>query len=157
MQVDEQKRKKQEEYFAEICYFAKSKESWLPNNRDSNLNRTELRLISEIIAAQYGGERVISTQLAKRIGVTRSAVSQIVANLEKAGVLCRVPSPTDKKIAYVEIADGAIKKYGEALDCVLSFLGETVEEFGEENFLQMCKLFRQFVDVVNEKKKKINE
>lgn len=157
MKIEEMKRVKQEKYFAEMCFLMQTKDNILPTNRGSKLNRTELRLLSEIVAAQYEGERVISTQLAKRLGVTRSAVSQMVANLEEEGIVRRVPSPTDKKIAYIEIAEGALEEYGEELDSALSLLGDAVEEFGEEKFNQMCGLFREFVGVAQKQiKKKAN-
>lgn len=154
MKKEETKRVKQEKYFAEMCFLLQTKDNLLPTNRESKLNRTELRLLSEVVAAQYQGERMISTQLAKRLGVTRSAVSQIVANLEEEGIVRRVSSPTDKKIAYIEIAEGALEKYGEELDGVLSLLGDAVEEFGEEKFNQMCGLFREFVYVAQKQMKK---
>lgn len=154
MKKEETKRVKQEKYFGEMCFLLQTKDNLLPTNRESKLNRTELRLLSEVVAAQYQGERMISTQLAKRLGVTRSAVSQIVANLEEEGIVRRVSSPTDKKIAYIEIAEGALEKYGEELDGVLSLLGDAVEEFGEEKFNQMCGLFREFVYVAQKQMKK---
>jgi DNA-binding MarR family transcriptional regulator len=154
MNYDAEKRRKQEKYFAEICFFMKVKDNLLPNDRKALFNRTELRLLSEVVAAQYEGERVISTQLAKRIGVTRSAVSQMVANLEEKGVLRRVASPVDKKIAYVEVAEEALETYGEELSEALAFLGDVVEEFGEDNFAQMCKLFREFVGIMEKRAKK---
>ena len=147
----EDRRKKQERYFAEFCFLMKAKDGLLPVQGESKLNRTELRLISEVISTQYEGGHVISTQLAKRIGVTRSAVSQMVARLEEQGVLRRVDAPNDRKIAYVEIADGALQKYGEELNRALEVMEEIVTQFGEENFEQMCALFRGFVDVVEGK------
>lgn len=147
----QEQRNKRERYFAEICFLMKTKDEMLPTRKESKLNRTELRLISEVISAQYAGEHVISTQLAKRIGITRSAVSQIVANLETEGILRRVSAPNDRKIAYVEIADGALEKYGEELDRALCTLEEIIGEFGEEKFEQMCALFHEFVSTVEDK------
>ena len=40
-----------------------------------SLNSTEMQMVREIIAAKETGNRVISSQLAKKLGVTRSAVS----------------------------------------------------------------------------------
>ena len=145
------RKEKRERYFAELCSLMKTKDGLMPTRQESKLNRTELRLISEVISAQYAGEHVISTQLAKRIGVTRSAVSQIVVHLEEEGVLRRVPAPDDRKIAYVEIAEDALEKYGDELDRALSALEEIIEEFGEDKFEQMCTLFHSFVNTVEGK------
>ena len=139
---------------AKIFALIKKREELMLVDKTSPFNNTELRIISEIFVAKTSGARLISTQLAKRIGVTRSAISQMVASLEERGVLRRVASPIDKKIAYVEIADGALEQYGDALDETLIFLGELVEEFGEEKFDEMCALFHGFVGVL---KKRIHE
>ena len=56
-------------------------------SKKKTLNGTELRLLSEVIYANSKGERLISTRLAKRLNVTRSAISQIVNNLEKRGIV----------------------------------------------------------------------
>ncbi|MFQ7077253.1 MAG: MarR family transcriptional regulator [Christensenellaceae bacterium] len=49
-------------------------------------------LLGEVILAGYDGKRIISTQLVARLGVTRSAVSQMVNKLEARGIVRRVPT-----------------------------------------------------------------
>lgn len=41
------------------------------------------------------------TALAAKMGVTKQAVGQVVAELEQAGVLCRVPDPSDGRAKLV--------------------------------------------------------
>lgn len=154
MTSKEMQRKKKEKYFSDMCFLMKTKDTLLPGTNSAGFNRTELRLINEIVVAQYEGERVISTQLAKRIGVTRSAVSQMVAHLEEEGILRRVPSVKDKKIAYVEITEGAWEKYSDALNETLNILGAAVEELGEDTFQDMCENFRRFVEILHKHAKK---
>lgn len=48
-------------------------------------NNTEMRLIGTIILNDECGKKLISTQIADNLGITRSAVSQIVNKLEKKG------------------------------------------------------------------------
>ena len=92
-------KEKQEQCFVEMCRFLKTKSDVFPSDRGGEFNRTELRLLNEVVSAQYQNEHIISTQLAKRIGVTRSSVAQMVADLERRNVLRRLPAEDNKKIA----------------------------------------------------------
>ena len=56
----------------EICVFEQT----------HSLNNTEMQMMREVVAAEETGGRIISSQLAKKLGVTRSAVSQMVHKLE---------------------------------------------------------------------------
>lgn len=148
---------KNEEYLAKIFAMLRQRDDMIIVDKKTRFNKTELRLISEIVSAKTTGERVISTQLAKRLGVTRSAISQIVNRLETQGVLKRVASPTDKKIAYVELSEGVYETYGKDISCCLRFIGALVEEFGEERFYQMVDLFDEFIDLAAQKMTKIKK
>ena len=94
--------------------------------RHEKYNNTEIRLMNEIVYATSSGERLISTQLASRLGVTRSAISQIVAKLEKEGVLQRVDDDVDKKIAYVELTDKSMNTYKGIVEKYSAFVGRVI-------------------------------
>ena len=72
------------------------------------LNNTEMQMVREIIAAKKSGRRLISSRLAKSLGITRSAVSQMVNKLESKDIVCRVPDTKDRKIAYIELSEKAL-------------------------------------------------
>lgn len=120
--------------------------------KKTRFNGTEIRLISEILNAKYIGKRLISTQLAKRLDVTRSAISQIVNRLEKQGVLKRVADEVDRKIAYIELTDEAFEAYKEDLALYVNAVGRIVEKFGVKRFEEMCALFNEFYNLVEVEK-----
>ena len=120
-----------------------------------HFNNTEMRLINEVLEADYEGQRLISTQLAKRLGVTRSAVSQIVNKLEKQGVIVRTADEVDRKIAYIELSDTSAKAYQTELKYCLDFVDKTVEKFGEEKLKKLCDLSSEFLALVEETKKEM--
>ena len=64
----------------------------LPAN--ANLTQTEFRLIREIVVEREAGNQIISSEIARRLNITRSAVSQLVTKLEKRGIVKRMASPT---------------------------------------------------------------
>ena len=137
--------RKNEEYLAKVFALIRSRDEIAFADTKTHFNKTELRLINEVIAANTAGKRVISTQLAKRLGVTRSAISQIVNRLEARGVITRVSSEHDKKIAYIELSNEILAQYGEDIEKSKRFVGALVEEFGEENFNKLCELTEAFV------------
>ncbi len=130
-------------------------ETLVLSDRKTRFNSTELRLLSEIMTAKNTGKRLISTQLAKNIGVTRSAVSQMVNRLEGQGVVKRVADDVDRKIAYIELTDLALETYHADLDVYVNFINRIVEKFGEERFEAMLGMFDEFYALVNEEKIKI--
>lgn len=126
-------------------------------DKKTRFNGTEIRLIGEILSAKYAGKRMISTQLAQTLGVTRSAISQIVNRLEAQGIVKRVADEVDRKIAYIELTDESLKAYGEDLKIYVEFTGKIVKKFGENRFEKMCELFDEFSNLVETEKRKIAE
>ena len=112
----------------------------------TGLSYTEICVLNEIITANCRGERLISTEIAKILRLTRSAVSQTVKDMEERGLVKRLPDAIDKKIAYVELADGVLDTYDGILRGSFSFVGKVVEAFGEERFYAMCDDFESFID-----------
>ncbi len=130
------------------AYFAllRRKEEMTFADKKTYFNDTELRLIAEVLAAAYEGKRLISTQLAKLLGVTRSAISQIVNRLESEGVVKRVPDEVDRKIAYIEITKESLTRYHEDVEVGASFLERVAERFGEEKFDELYSLLNEYLD-----------
>jgi len=142
--VMEMHENENEEYLCRIFAMLKKVEKFSALKEKTELNNTELRLISEIIFEKQQGRRLISTQLAKRLHVTRSAISQIVNNLEKRGVIQRVAAEDDRKIAYIELTDNAMDIYRKAKQAGVDFVGKFLKEFGKENLDQLLALTDSF-------------
>ncbi len=138
---------KEETYLAKIFSLLKARNRIIFHDEKTHYNDTELRLISEIVSAMYEGKRLISTQLADLLGLTRSAISQIVNRLEEKGVLQRVADEVDRKIAYIQLADGVLETYSKDLEICFCFLHELVGKFGEERFFRMCDDFEKFISL----------
>ena len=144
---------KNKEYTAEekrdlhlTMMFSLMKKRAMAVSTDARFNNTEIRLLAEILSAHYEGKRLISTQLADLLGITRSAVSQIVNNLEKENVVKRVADDVDRKIAYIEVTDTAFDLYRNDLENCKDYVGQLVERFGEDKFYQLCDLFDEFME-----------
>ena len=150
---NERKVQLSEEYLSRFFSVLRRREELTLTSEDSPYNNTELCVISEICAAKSQGQRLISTQLAKRLGVTRSAISQIVNRLESRGVVKRVDDDVDRKIAYVEITDEFQGSCEDMVAQAVENANKIIKKFGEEKFERMCKQYEEFIAVV----KKITE
>lgn len=140
----EEKRK----HALKIFDMIKKRESIVITDRKTRFSETEIRLMSELYLAKVEKRQVISSQLAKRLGLTRAAVSQIVQKLERERMVVRTPAPDDKKIAYVDLTQEAINAYRRDEEIFTEFIGTIVEKFGETRFETMYALYTEFVDLV---------
>lgn len=149
-----QKTQANEKYLNAVFSMMKKKEGIMVADKKTRFNDTELRLISEVLSAKQGGNRLISTQLATKLGVTRSAISQIVNRLEETGVLKRVPDAVDRKIAYIEVTEETMDSYRADMKTCGDFVGRVVERFGDEKFKQMKCLLEEFIDMMEEERQR---
>ena len=117
-----------------------------PFGQTKALSNTEMHMMREIVEASESGTRVISSQLAKKLGVTRSAVSQIVNKLENNNVVRRVPDKKDRKIAYIELSDFARGIFEEMKKRFALFLGKVVEKLGERRVEEFIGCANEFLD-----------
>lgn len=151
--MSEKKMQKNEKYLNALFALLKKRDNVIISDRKTHYNDTEIRLLTEVIMAKERGERLISTQIAKILGVTRSAISQVVNRLEKEGIVRRVADDVDRKIAYVEVTDGTLALYEEDKKVCLNFIARVVNKVGEDKFDTLCTLFDEFMDAVEEEKK----
>lgn len=116
----------------------------------SELSKTEFRLLQEVLSEQKRGNSVISSELARRLGVTRSAVSQIITRLEKKDIVKRIPSQTDRKTAYICLSDYVAREVELRCKRANECMERVAAAFGEERF-------RTFLGEVDEIAKKFKE
>lgn len=126
-------------------------------DKKTRYNNSESLMVKKIIEANAGGERLISSELAKRLGVTRSAISQMVKKLEENGTLRRVPDKFDKKIAYIELSDDALKIYECMRDETEYLYSQLIERIGEQEVADFLHTANRFLDVVEEIKSEYAE
>ena len=153
--VKETTNQSAENYLKEIFTLVRKVETLTTADKKTLFNNTEFRMLGEIICAKYAGKRVISTQLAQILGVTRSAISQMVSRLEEQGVVKRVPDGVDRKIAYVELTEKTYETYRKDLEVYVNFVDRLVEKFGAERFHTMTPLVDEFCGLAMEEKSNI--
>ena len=152
--AEKQKKKgtKKDENFNMLFALTRRMANMNVSKKNMLFNDTEMRLIGELINAQMHGKQIISTQIAKSLGITRSAVSQIVDRLENQNIVKRVADKVDRKIAYVELTEEGSKLCKNEAKVYMNRVNMLIEKFGEENFKEMCALFHSFCDLVETEK-----
>ena len=141
-------KEQNEEYLRRIFSMMKKTEGLMDISAKQDLNTTEFRLVSEIVLAEVENRRLISTQLATRLGVTRSAISQMVNKLEGDGIIRRVPDEVDRKIAYVELTETAHEHFTNDLEKYEKFVAQVIARFGVARMEKLLALSDEFVSVV---------
>ena len=144
------KERANERYLHDIFMMVRRRDAFIVAQKNSQFSDTELRMLSEILAAKHKGERLISTKIADRLGITRSAVSQIVGKLEQDGAVRRVPDAVDRKIAYVELTDEIMEKYKDVVDDYVNFIGMIVARMGVNKMDKFLSLATDFYAAVEE-------
>lgn len=115
----------------------------------SKLSRTEFRLLREVVMEEEEkGKSIISSELARRLGITRSAISQIVTKLEMKGIVKRVDSPTDRKIAYIRLSDSSLTVFEEQCKEANAIMERVVELVGEEKMNAFFHAYEAVGDAV---------
>ena len=110
----------------------------------AKLSRTEFRLLREVVMEEEKGRSIISSELARRLGITRSAISQIVTKLEMKGIVKRVDSPTDRKIAYIRLSDNTISVFEDQCKEANGIMSRVVELLGEDKMKAFFAQYEEF-------------
>lgn len=137
-----------ETYLGKIQNMTRTMQNVVFVRRKKSFNNSEMRMLEEIVAADKKGERLISTELADKVGVTRSAISQMVNRLSAKGLVKRVPDDVDKKIAYIELDGKAKEMYLAQRKKMGEVVNKVINDFGVDKANQMIKLVEEFSDSV---------
>lgn len=140
----------QGKHLSQIFQMLRKRDEIFVMEKKGRFNKTEIRLLSEVATAKAAGKPIISTQLASRLGITRSAVSQIVNRLEEQGVLRRVAADDDKKIAYVEIDENVTATYKNEIEKCHDVVEAVVKDYGEKKFEQLSALYTEFMELMSQ-------
>ena len=136
------------EYLIKLIQAAKDMERLQLFVGKVKLSKTEFRMLREIVIEREKGKDIISSELARRLGVTRSAVSQIVAKMEERGIVERASSPTDRKIAYVRLSAEAAAAFKEQCREANELIERVVSTYGTQKMDALLAAYDEFYHVL---------
>jgi DNA-binding MarR family transcriptional regulator len=73
--------------------------------RNSGLTPQRYLLLLMVKGARDGSERSTVTELAERLQLAQSTVTELVSRAEETGLLAREQSATDARVAYLRLTD----------------------------------------------------
>lgn len=145
------------DYLIRLFRIAKEMEGIDLFNNSANFSKTEFRMLREIVLEGEKNQKIISSELARRLGVTRSAISQIVTKMEEKNIVKRVDSPTDRKIAYIELSDQTAVLFEEQLKQANAVFKRVMEEYGENNIENLFAMWDEFIEIFSRVRKESGE
>ena len=145
------------DYVAEFIQLLRKVEGLDLFPETAKLSKTEFRILREILEENEKGKGIISSELARRIGITRSAISQIVNKMEKRGIVKRVPAPNDKKIAYIQLSESTRGVYEEQCKQAGDMLKKIVAVYGKDNMEQFIASCNNLIDAFKTVKTEMKE
>lgn len=119
----------------------------LDGDEFNDLYETEiitLRIISRNLEL---GNRMTVSDISELVGVTKSAVSQIISSLEDKGYIYKVKSDEDKRRMYLALTERG-EKIAEAINGLYNRrLNYIRKNFGEEEFDEFVRLFIKYIEL----------
>lgn len=114
----------------------------------AKISRTEQRLVREVVSENARGKDIISSELARRLGVTRSAVSQLVTKLEEQDIVARTAAPDDRKIAYIRLSDRAMAEFEARCEALNELLASCAAQFGKDRMQRLTVDAADFIALI---------
>ncbi len=145
------------EYLIKLFQIIKDMENVSLFRERAKLSKTEFALLREIVMEGENGRKIISSELARRLGITRSAVSQLVTKMEKEGVVKRVASPTDRKIAYIQLSDESVAVFEEQCKEANDIMQHVVDKMGEDRIRELIATYDEFFAALTQVQKEVKE
>jgi DNA-binding MarR family transcriptional regulator len=85
------------------------------------------------------------TELAERAGITKQAVGEAVADLERLGYVDRVPDPADGRAKIIRLTEAGREAQSFGFDVMQGIERRWAEQHGEERMTGMRDLLEQVV------------
>ena len=84
--------------------------------RDCGITPRWYLLLLLIKGAPDLSERSTVTELAERLHLAQSSVTELVARAEQAGLVTRIPSTDDARVVYLKLTDDGERRFADAFE-----------------------------------------
>jgi DNA-binding MarR family transcriptional regulator len=86
------------------------------------------------------------TELAERAGITKQAVGEVVADLERLGYVHRVPDPADGRAKIIRLTDAGQQAQAQGHRTLAEIEQRWAERYGEDRLRAMRELLERVVE-----------
>lgn len=120
---------------------------------ENKLSCSELNLLGIICESGKNDKKINVTELANLLKITKSATSQLVAKLEKKGLVKKKISIFDKKINYITLADGVMEEYEKSQKEYNEIVRKVHEKLGENDIKELSRLLDKLSGIIRDIRK----
>lgn len=113
-----------------------------------NISCSELSVLKVLCESEKENKKMNVTELAALLKMSKSAVSQLIAKLEKKGFVKRKMNLFDKKINYISTSDDARNSYEHNQKKYSEVVNQVVEQMGEEDSKELSRLLQKLSDII---------
>ncbi len=118
---------------------------------NNKINMTELIIMNEIVNNTFDPtDNVKISDLKKYLSISKGAISQNLASLEKKGYIKRTIDESNRRNVIVTLTDEGREIMNEHYSQFSERLEKIVSRLGEENVKQMIKIVDQMTEISNE-------
>jgi len=111
---------------------------------------SEIMMLKKIKLNCYETEGVTISTLSKLLEVSKSAVSQMVNNLEDKGYIERINTKNDRRLVYVRLTVSGEQCLAKELQSLLQKMDEMFDGMGEEETEDLLRLLEKLYSIVSE-------
>lgn len=90
------------------------------------------------------GRRLTLNELRNEMNVTAANVTYLIDQLEKEGLVIRIPFPADRRVTHVELTPSGIDACEKLVPAMADFMEEMSAGFSAEEKLLLCDLLQRF-------------
>ncbi len=102
-------------------------------------------------------DAVRNIDLAEQFQVSAPAISRMLRNLEKRGLIRRQGEETDRRNSYIYLTKEGLQMVASSKDNLDSFFTKAIDRMGREKFCEMMDLLYSFHDCLSIEMKKRRE
>lgn len=139
-----------DELMQEILAVHKSMDFSKLFNRIFPFNPTEFQMMKIVLEAEQKHESIISSDIARSLGITRSAVSQMVKKLEDRNILVRETNENDKKSANLRLSQSSRAFYIDVKNEIVKCYTDIVEEIGYDKMVDFLETYLKIANAFSE-------
>ena len=116
----------------------------LARRQDESLRQVGLRVAQlPVIVALKNGEKLTQKELARLAGVEQPSMAQLLARMERDGLVRREPAPDDGRSSLVSLTPAAVAQLEPGRDVLRQGNSDALRGFSEHEVAQLAGMLRR--------------
>ena len=115
-----------------------------------NISCSELSVLKVLCEGEKADKKMNVTELANALKMSKSAVSQLIAKLEKKGFVKRKINLFDKKINYISVTEEARSAYENNHKKYNEVVKKVVDQMGKTDSKELSRLLEKLSNIISE-------